>query len=235
MAKDPLEPLFAAPLDDFVATRNRIAAELRKAGDRELADTVKAMRKPPAVVWALNRLAREHADDVDGLLKLTEAMRAVQSGRSDASFADAQRALVEAARGLAATAAALLESAGTKPSAALSQRLGRALTAAAASPETSELLRAGRLVEEPEAVGFGGIDSVAPRPRRASRGDAARARREAAKAEREAAKEAARLERLETAKRALREAKADAARLSREAEQAQERVVELERRVARLG
>ena len=233
MAKDPLEPLFAAPLDDFVATRNRIAADLRKAGDRELADTVKAMRKPPAVVWALNRLAREHADDVDGLLELTEAMRAVQSGRSDASFADAQRALVEAARGLAATAAALLESAGTKPSAALSQRLGRALTAAAASPETSELLRAGRLVEEPQAVGFGGIDSVAPRPRRASRGDAAR--REAAKAEREAAKDAERLERLETAKRALREAKADAARLSREAEQAQERVVELERRVTRLG
>jgi hypothetical protein len=231
VAGDLLEELFAAPLDEFVAVRNRLASELRKAGDREAADEVKAIKKPPAVVWALNRLARTDRAGVRALVEAADRMRKVQSGRSRTSFADAQQALNEATRKLAKRGAELLAEGGGKPSDSTLQRLARALTAAASSPETSELLRAGRLLEEPEPIGFGGIGEVAATPAR-SRSRAAK--RPTASERRAAEREAERRERLEEAKRELRDAKAEAARLSREAERAQERVVALEGKVAAL-
>jgi hypothetical protein len=226
---DPLEELFEAPLDEFVATRNRIAGELRKAGEKDEAERVKAIRKPPAVVWAVNRLARTDPGAVGGLLEAAEDVRAVQSGRSEASFAEAQRRFAAAAWELAQQAAGLLEAAGRKPGDGIVQRLGRALTAAAASPETADLLRAGRLEEEPETVGFGGIGPVVERTQRGSRPQDERA----AERDRKQAEKRAR-ERLEQAQRELREAKAEAARLHREAERAQEQVERLERSLARL-
>ena len=227
-----LEELFEAPLDEFVAVRNRIASELRKEGEKEAADEVKALRKPSAVVWALNGLARSDKAGVKSLVDAAERMRKVQSGRSKTSFADAQKALNEATRKLAKRGAELLAEGGKKPSEAMVQRLDRALTAAAASPETSELLGEGRLLEEPEPVGFGGIGEVV-----ADRSGTRKTepKQPSARERRAAEREAERRERLEEAKRDLREAKADAARLSREAERAQERVVALERKVAALG
>lgn len=231
MAGDPLDELFAAPLGEFVAVRNRIASELRKGGDKEAADEVKAIRKPSAVVWALNGLAREDKAGVRALVDAAERMRKVQSGRSRTSFADAQKTLTEATRKLATRGAGLLAEGDRKPSDAMVQRLDRALTAAAASPETGELLRAGRLLEEPEPVGFGGIGEVvaAPAPSRAGA-----AKQPTARERRVAEREAQRQERLEEAQRELRDAKGEAARLSREAERAQERVVALEQKVAAL-
>jgi hypothetical protein len=231
MAGDPLDELFAAPLAEFVAVRNRIASELRKAGDRDAADEVKALRKPSAVVWALNGLAREDKAGVKSLVDAADRMRKVQSGRSRTSFADAQKALNQATRRLAKRAAELLSGGGKKPSDAMVQRLDRALTAAAASPEASDLLRAGRLLEEPEPVGFGGIGEVVAAP---SRKSATTARRPTARERRAAEREAERQQRLEAAQRELRDAKAEAARLSREAERAQERVVALEQKLAAL-
>ena len=231
MPRDPLDELFAAPLGEFVAVRNRIASELRKAGDKDAAEAVKALRKPSAVVWALNGLARAEKTGVKTLVDAADRMRKVQSGRSRTSFADAQKALTEATRTLAKRGAELLAEDDKTPSDAMVQRLDRALTAAASSQETSELLRAGRLLDEPEPVGFGAIgDVVAPAPTR----HAAAAREPTARERRAAEREAERQQRLEEAQRELREAKAEAARLSREAERAQERVVALEQKVAAL-
>ena len=58
MMTDRLAELFAAPLDEFVATRNRIAKELRAEGNETEAADVAALRKPTTVVWGLNQLAR---------------------------------------------------------------------------------------------------------------------------------------------------------------------------------
>jgi hypothetical protein len=231
MAGDPLDELFAAPLGEFVAVRNRIASELRKSGDKDAADEVKAIKKPSAVVWTLNGLAREDKAGVKALVDAADRMREVQSGRSNTSFADAQKALTGATRKLAKRGAELLAEGDKKPSDAMAQRLDRALTAAAASPEVGELLRAGRLLEEPEPVGFGGIGDVVATPA-SSRAKAAK--QPTARERRAAEREAERRERLEEAQRELREAKGEAAKLSREAERAQERVVALEQKVAAL-
>ncbi len=228
MTSDPLDPLFAAPLEDFVEARNELAKQLRGEGRREEADRVKAMRKPPAVVWALNQLARTNGRGVRELVDAAETMRKVQSGRSRTSFADAQRALADLVRQLAKEAADLLDDSGRQPSRALVQRLDRALMAAAATPATSDELRAGRLLAEPEPLGFAGLgEPSGTAPKRQRRPAAERKQRESEQAARRKAK-------VEGAQRELREAKAEAARLSRDAERANARVAELERALARL-
>ena len=234
MTSDPLDPLFAAPLEEFVGARNELARKLRDEGRRAEAEEVKAMRKPPAVVWALNQLARTNAGGVRDLLDAAETMRKVQSGRSRDSFADAQRTLAGLVHGLAKEAADLLRGGGRQPSDSIVQRIDRALMAAAASPETSEALRAGRLLDEPEAAGFSGIGELTDAKRGGTARGGKQTRPAADHTRRDAERAAKRRARVEAAQRDLRDAKAEAARLSRDAERANGRVAELERALARL-
>jgi hypothetical protein len=246
-ADDPLDRLYAVPLDEFVSERDRLARELRQAGEREAAARVKALRKPSAVVWALNRLARSDPDAVRGLVEAAERMRNVQRGGRGEDYRDAQRALTEATATLSRRAAGLLAEAGRRPGETLTLRLAAALGAAVASPEASGLLQAGRLTEEPEPAGFAGIGEAAPRARRAPRAGKApagrdrageerraAAERRAAERERRRAEEAERRRRVEEAQRMVREAKAEAARLARDLERAQERLARAEEALAKL-
>src|SRR3712207_4149986 len=63
---EQLQPgdLYALPLDEFTASRDRLAKELKSSGDEEAARRVKAMRKPSLPAWAVNRLARERQEDL---------------------------------------------------------------------------------------------------------------------------------------------------------------------------
>jgi hypothetical protein len=67
-APDHVANLYAVPLAEFTATRNRIAAELRKAGRTSDVRAVARIRKPSASLWAVNRLA---GTDRKGLASLT--------------------------------------------------------------------------------------------------------------------------------------------------------------------
>ena len=62
-----LQRLYAVPPEEFVAVRNALAKELVQAGNRKTAEEVKSLRKPTVVVWALNRVARDHRDGVEAL------------------------------------------------------------------------------------------------------------------------------------------------------------------------
>jgi hypothetical protein len=251
VAKDPLDRPFAAPLDQFVSVRNDLARQLRDDGKRDEAERVKAMRKPTAVVWALNQLARNDRAGIRQLLKLADRLRAVQTGRSRASFQEAQRDFSTATWRLAKQATGLLSETGRRPPPSMTQRLNRALMAAAASPETSNVLRAGRLTEEPETIGFGGIGEVKITPatrrrrednerqdrERQSRVANQTAKREQAEAEREQRRrqrEEAEHENVEAAQRDVRAAKGEVARLSRQLEQAQTRLDRAEEKLKQL-
>jgi len=52
--------LYALPLEEFTQARNDAANDLRKAGRRDEAEEIKALRKPTAAAGAVNRLVREH-------------------------------------------------------------------------------------------------------------------------------------------------------------------------------
>lgn len=83
-ADDPADPLFAVPPAEFVATRNELAADLKRAGKKAEAAAVKAMTKPSSTVWAVNQLAREAGDQLERFLAVSDDVwRAQSAGTAD--------------------------------------------------------------------------------------------------------------------------------------------------------
>jgi DNA repair exonuclease SbcCD ATPase subunit len=257
---DPVEDavgrLYGLPLEDFTRERDAIARELRRAKDREAADTVSKLPKPTQAAWAANHLARERRDLVDDLLaagdSLREAQDSAMSGKGAALLREAgaaERAAVEAL----VDAAKDLRPAGRRPSEATLERLRTTLHAAAGNEEVREALAAGRLVEDAEATSAWGLldmaavaadeeTSAAPARRRPPRARAATKRRgkertpeerEAAarEAEERAAAEQAERERRQQLEAELREARAERRAHERELGRAER---EAERAAARL-
>lgn len=72
--------LYALPPEEFTAARNQAERELRKRGEREQADRVKALRKPNAAAGAVNQLVHSHHAEVEAFLQAAArlARRAVR-------------------------------------------------------------------------------------------------------------------------------------------------------------
>lgn len=168
-----LDELYGLGPEEFTGRRNEIARELKKAGDREAAAAVAALRKPGVHIWAVNRLARERALAVTRLLSaaanLAEAQQLALAGEPEAGArlrqdsGEYQRALDLAVR----EAAGLLRDAARGASEETSRRVREVLAGAALGDEEARgRLAAGTLAEVPEpAPGFGIAWSgdVAPR------------------------------------------------------------------------
>src|SRR5919202_33312 len=105
---DELDALYSGPLDEFVTARNALVGRLRKAGDREAAERVKKLPKPPVSAWAVNRLARERAHELAALVaagdRLREAQHGALAGRGTEGFLEATRDEREAVDRLVAAA-----------------------------------------------------------------------------------------------------------------------------------
>src|ERR671936_661855 len=93
--EEELDRLYALPLNEFTSARDEIARRLRGEGERDLADEVKALRKPTVAVWLVNQLAREREVDIKRLLKAGD--RAIQTLRA-ASLTEEGRDLLKRGR-----------------------------------------------------------------------------------------------------------------------------------------
>jgi hypothetical protein len=151
-----LDALYQLPLDRFTATRNELAKRLRAEGQGEAAQQVKALRKPTAAVWLVNRLAREDELDIQRLLKAGESMTKTQArvahGQSPEGFLEARREEQRALERLARAARKLADREGVGSSAI--DRATQTLRAAALTTEGRKLLKRGRLTEELQPPGF---------------------------------------------------------------------------------
>jgi len=138
-ADDVADRLYALPPDEFTAARNQAERELRQAGEREQADRVKMLRKPSATAGAVNRLVRNHRDQVEAFLDAAARLRDAQfAGKGDlGAAAQAERAALEELVGL-----------GGEP-------VRASLQAAAVDDAIARSLLTARLVREPEPAGFG--------------------------------------------------------------------------------
>jgi hypothetical protein len=145
MVEQALEALFTGPVETFIAERDRLAKELKAAGDKDGAAQVKGQHKPTLVAHALNTLVRAERPAIDELLALGGTLA---SGKGDFHAAlEKQRALLQ---GLAQKAAAL---AGNDGPAIVS-----VLQGAMASPELAAQVRTARFSKLPEVpVGFFGV------------------------------------------------------------------------------
>ncbi len=155
-ADETIDHLYGLPLAEFTQARNAAASGLRKAGQRDAAARVKALRRPTVAAGAVNRLVREHRAEVEQFLRAAAELRDAQfSGEGD------------------------LAAAGRQERDALARLIGiggeavrQTLLAAAVDDEAAGQLLEARLERELEPRGFGTLLAHAPpapaRPRRAA-------------------------------------------------------------------
>ncbi|HET6865438.1 MAG TPA: hypothetical protein VFH80_05925 [Solirubrobacteraceae bacterium] len=236
------DELYGLPLDRFVPERTALARELRRAGRREEASEVAALRKPSVAAWAVNQLVRTQGKGVDELFEAGDALRAahdqVLAGSADAGSLRTgvarERAAVEA---LSKLAGGLLTSDGHELSPTIIERVSETLHAAALDDDARAQVRDGRLERELRHVGLGMTPGVVPArsPRRKAAAAKVEPKRDRA-AEREARRQ---LERATRAAGAARERRDKAAQALEEAEDAlagaERELSEAEQTVRRLG
>ena len=228
--------LFRVPPEQFTVARNRLVAELRRAGDTDAAASVADLPRPTPAVWAINQVAHREKTAVARLLDAADKLKRAQLGRatdvpaSSRAYRDSVSALVELALGA-------LTDAGRATTSATRTRVTATLMAAATDPGLRESLRAGRLSREHAITGFDVFAGARP-PLRVvkSPGDAPAvplADREVMQrhAEAQLRLETARAELARTESRA-RELETAAADAARSAAEAQERAVSARRAAA---
>ena len=222
------EKLLAAAPDRFVAERNALAKKLRNEGRGEDAAAVAELRKPSAVVFAVNRAARDRPKAAQAAAEAAVGVREAQvSGEADA-FNKALAELDSSLDLLAEVAVVHLAPAGKKPSEAMRRRLRELLRSAVADDDARAALARGALADELEAPGFSPYAGmpVKPKPRGRKGAPAPPSR-----GEREDARRRERVEKLRAELAAAEDELREATAAARSAERARDRA---ETAVARL-
>lgn len=151
-----VEQLYAGPPDQFIAQRDAVVKQAKGAGDKELADQVKALRRPTVAAALLNRL--HHRDDssgLDELLALGEKLRAAQSKLDVTSM----KSLSTERNSLISRLLKEIAEASDEPlSSAVQEQLSDTLVAAVADAEAGRAVGSGRLVSSLRYSGFGDVD-----------------------------------------------------------------------------
>lgn len=145
--------LYGGPLDSFVRRRDALARTLRSEGRRDDASSVRSLRKPKRLAWALDAARLANPTAVDDLAGAADAVADAQATGGDmrattTRLREVQDALVEAA----------VEAARAADQRVDRSAVGLAVRAVASDPGALSELRSGRLVDVPAAGGLGGLD-----------------------------------------------------------------------------
>ena len=145
-----LDRLYSVPLEDFIKERDEIAAAVKKAGDGEAAARIKKLAKPSVAAWAMNQIARRHADEIDQLLAVQDELARADSPAELRSLSGRRRELVAK---LTSLAKEVLVEGGHGTSASTVEKISQGLLASGSEDE-GEDLRRGRLTREPSGSGL---------------------------------------------------------------------------------
>ena len=144
--------------DEFTATRNRRAADARTHGEKELAASIRSLRKPSTAAWAVNLLVREQSEAIGQLLELGRTLRAAQAELdSDAlrQLSGQRRVLVGA---LGKQAAALAKRSAHPIGEAAVTEIENTLNAAMADAGAAAALKTARLTRALDSIGLEAVD-----------------------------------------------------------------------------
>jgi hypothetical protein len=232
--------LYGLPPGEFIAARDRLAAELKDAGRADEAAAVKKLKRPSIVAWAVNAASRERPEDVAALREAGQELRRAQRKALSGGGGEDLRRATDDRRALNQTLAdAGVAAIGTRGG-AHRDAIAETFDAASVDDELGERLQAGILEREARPpAGFGAIEGFevlqgggSEAAEDAAEEDPAEVRRARAREAREAAQRAVAAERAaDKARRradelrekaaaavtAAREAESDAKRLSDEA------------------
>ena len=152
-----IDSLYALSPDEFTAARNELSKALRKNGDREAADRVKALKKPPVTAWAVNQVVHHRPEVFAALVEATQQIRTTHQQGPD-GLNTARAAHREALAAAAQVAEVMLMGAGGRPGPAQMRRVTQTLEALSTDPGEAV---PGRLEEDLEPPGFGALAGLA--------------------------------------------------------------------------
>jgi hypothetical protein len=219
------DELYALPPSEFTAARARHVAAVE---DKAVAKAIGALRRPTVAAWAVNRLVRAGAPELDEALELGERLRDAQRqlhGSELRRLDGRRRELVGVLTSLAAAGA------GGLAGEAL-QQVRNTFVAAMADGGMAEEVRGGRLVKALEYSGFGPLVEGVPVPDDLSERRAVRRERRLREA-REAVAEAE--ERVGGCSAEVKAAKAEQARRVRELDDVRAELRAAERAAQQAG
>jgi hypothetical protein len=227
------EKLLAVAPDRFVTERKALAKKLRDDGRAEDAAAVEGLRKPTAVVFAVNRAARDRPKAAKSAADAAARVGKAQLGGGDPeAFRKAAADLDDALDLLADVAVAHVAPSGKSATEAMRRRVRDLLRSAVADEDARAALARGALTEELDAPGFSPFAGM-PVPEAPSKRKAAGP----TPAERRAEEKRARVEALEAELAEAREVLDAATKAARDAERertrAESRVASLEKKLDR--
>ncbi len=152
---DIADDLYGLAPERFTASRDARADEARAEGDRALAERIKKLRRPTVPAWLGNRLARDRAQDIEGLIGLGAQLREAQVGLSGDELRRLSRRRGDAVAALVAEARVLAREEDHSVSDAVLEEVTATLEAALADPAGAEALRRGRLTVALRYSGLG--------------------------------------------------------------------------------
>ena len=146
--------LYGLPLSEFTVARDARAAEARKAGDRQLADSVKRLRKPSSGAWIANILVREQPREIDRLIARGTNLRSTRK-LDGARIRQATKDKAEMVAKLLRQARSIATRMGLPLSKSIEQELEATLDAAFSDTDSAESLRGGCLTAALDYSGLG--------------------------------------------------------------------------------
>jgi hypothetical protein len=160
-----LDGLFRAPLSEFIAARNALAAAVKKRGDAAGSKRVKETSKPSPSAWAINQVFWRSRPLFDALIEAGDeyrrAQRAVLEGEAR-TLEEEERTRRVAIDEVERRAVWFVRAQGQDASPTLLRRIRTALEAIASyGSENPDPVR-GRLVADVESPGFAALASLGP-------------------------------------------------------------------------
>ncbi|MFD9098878.1 hypothetical protein [Streptomyces collinus] len=141
------DELYGLPPGDFTTARDSRAKAARAAGNRELADEIRRLRRPTLAAWASNLLVRERPTEVRNLLQLGEGLRQAHQDLDGERLRELSVGQHQLTFALARQAVELAAQAGRIIGEAARQDLQDTLQAVLADPEAAEEWATGRLTK----------------------------------------------------------------------------------------
>lgn len=229
------DELYALRPEEFTAARASAMASARTAGDRELAERIRTLRKPSLAAWVSNLLVRSSPGEVEPLLRLGEGLRQAHQDLDGTQLRELSRRQHALIRALSLQARQLAKEAGHPIGESVQREVENTLHAVLADPEAARAWAGGRLAKPlSAAVGFPATAEgarprrpeppPAPAPSRPGKKESEQQRRKLAQAREDA----------EAAERELRELQDAADAAGREVTVAKQQVDGLQRRVEEL-
>ncbi|ACZ29906.1 conserved hypothetical protein [Xylanimonas cellulosilytica DSM 15894] len=150
-----LDALYAGPIEEFVAARDALARDVAATGDRVGAARVKRLRRPTVAGWVVNQVVRAHPDDVAALVALGDELRAATADRDRGRIKALDHLRRQRTEALVRPLRAVGQLDGRPVSADALDRLTETLTAVVMDADAAAVVRAGRLEQALQHVGFG--------------------------------------------------------------------------------